>query len=162
MYPFIASDIQNFSTFLYFFAFFFCFLSTDAPNQTLPYIEYHGKKYGEALPIARFLARKYSKSYTQRLLPCSACFFTFPVSSFFFYFYTYKCISFLCICILSLMHISLSPFYLSPSLCLCVCVCLSICLSVCISAVCLSVYLSLCLSSIYPPSLSTLFQSVRP
>ncbi|KAK3767837.1 hypothetical protein RRG08_018621 [Elysia crispata] len=31
----------------------------DAPNQTLPYIEYHGKKYGEALPIARFLARKY-------------------------------------------------------------------------------------------------------
>ncbi|RUS74922.1 hypothetical protein EGW08_017321 [Elysia chlorotica] len=30
-----------------------------APNHTLPYIEYQGKKFGEALPIARFLARKY-------------------------------------------------------------------------------------------------------
>ncbi|GFS16894.1 glutathione s-transferase [Elysia marginata] len=31
----------------------------EAPNHTLPYIDYQGKKYGEALPIARFLAKKY-------------------------------------------------------------------------------------------------------
>ncbi|GFN97438.1 glutathione s-transferase [Plakobranchus ocellatus] len=46
----------------------YCAVTVEAPNHTLPYIEYQGNRYGEALPIARFLARKYKKPC---LLPIS-------------------------------------------------------------------------------------------